>query len=296
MMSHIFARPRLFWPCLVAVWLLWELGSAGRCAAADADDEDLADQVPQAQRGFMVSDDTFDQWLFGNARNASGGRKCIESRLELQLEELDRSCGLSEAQKRKLELAARGDIGRFFERVEQSRKKFLAKQDQNAINQIWQDIQPLQAKLQAGLFGENSLYQKLLSRTLTPEQSVKVAQVDKERRAFRYNATVALVVVTLENSVPLREEQRQKLTTLIRERTQPPRKFGQYDHQLVLCQLARLPEGELKPIFDEVQWRALNRQLTQAKGMEQFLIANGELSPAGEPGASQPQRLEEAKE
>ena len=62
-------------------------------------------------------------------------------------------------------VAARGDVVQFFEKVEVVRKKFLlVRKDQQKFNEIWQDISPLQMQFQAGLFGEDSFYNKTLRK------------------------------------------------------------------------------------------------------------------------------------
>ncbi|HLQ43829.1 MAG TPA: hypothetical protein VK137_03800, partial [Planctomycetaceae bacterium] len=206
-----------------------------------------------------------------------------ETQLKLQAEEVDRACGLTEAQKKKLQLAGRGDIKRFFERVEELRKKFLlVRRDQQKFNEIWQDIQPLQMTLNSGLFDDQSFFHKTVRRTLTAEQAGHYEQVERERRQFRYRAKVELVVATLENGLPMRDEQRQKLIRLVLDETQPPRKFGQYDYYVVMLQVSKLPENKLKPLFDNAQWKIMRQQFDQVKGMEQFLKQNGGLATDGD--------------
>ena len=188
------------------------------------------------------------------------------------MESVDRHCDLSNAQKSKLELAGRGDIKRFFDEVEVVRKEFMkVRRDRQKFNQIHQKISPLQMKFNSGIFDDSSLLHKVLKRTLDTQQQAKYEQSELERRRFRYQARVAMVVAMLEKGVPLLDEQRQKLIKLIGEETEPPRKFGQYDYYVVLYQASTLPEDKLKPIFDDAQWRALQVQLRQAKSMRRTL-------------------------
>ena len=70
-------------------------------------------------------------------------------------------------------------------------------------------------------------------------------------------------------------EQRDRLRKLLAEETRPPKRLGQNDYYAVLYQIALLPEAKVKPIFDDVQWRLLSRQLAQAKGMGMWLKQNG---------------------
>jgi len=129
----------------------------------------------------------------------------------------------------------------------------------------------LQAKLQAGLFNEESLFEKTLNKVLTQEQNAPRMELENNRRKFRYQAQIGLTLALLENALPLVEDQREKISKLLEEETTPPRRFSQYDYYYVLLQMATVPEDKMKAILDETQWTMLQPYLTQARGMEQFL-------------------------
>jgi hypothetical protein len=254
--------------------------SCGVVAKAQEEGEDEAAMVV-AQPVF--ADENFDQWVFQNQGNAQNGRKRIEQMLTLRTEEIDRVCGLSEGQKKKLQLAGRGDIKRFFDRVEDARKVFQAvKHDQNKFQEIWQHIQPLQTELSAGLFGESSIFRKTVRKTLSAEQAASYDKIEQERRASLYRAKIELAVAMLDNGLPLHDEQRRKLVELLVADTKPPKRFGQYDYYVVLIQMAKLPEGKVKPLFDAAQWRAVQQQLNNTRGMELWLKQNGVMGDDAE--------------
>ena len=251
------------------------LGSAVALAAPD-DGEPPPPADAQVNHGFMMDEANFDQWIFQGSGNAAAGRARINSHLKLKLDELVRVCELTETQQKKLTLAARGDMKRFFDQVEEVRKKFLAvKNDPNGFNQIWQELSPLQQKQAAGLFGETSIYAKTLRKTLTDEQQAKYRIVVEERRRFRYRATIEVSLNTLGNTVALRHDQHEALLKLMVEETQPPYIFGQYDNYLVMYRLAQLPANRVKALLDERQWKLLQQQFTQARGMEAHLVQSG---------------------
>ena len=123
----------------------------------------------------MMTDDQFDQWVFGGPRNSRAGSHKLDSLLTLQVDDVARMCTLSEAQKKKLLLAGRGDIKRFFDKVEEKRKKFAkVKNDQTKFNEIYQELVPLQAALNSGLFGDGSIYSKTIRRVLSEEEDCAV--------------------------------------------------------------------------------------------------------------------------
>ena len=104
---------------------------------------------------------------------------------------------------------------------------------------------------------------------------VKHEKVVRDRLLYRYWARVDLAMELLNNSVGFTDEQRQRLVKLLAEETRPPRRLGQNDYYAVLYLLASLPEAKVKPIFDDVQYRSLRRQLDQARGLGVWLKQNG---------------------
>jgi len=241
------------------------------------------DDIVPAKQGVAVEDQmfqmdeaNFDANVFQPSGNADQARIQMDTKLNLQLNELNRVCELSDAQSHKLKLAASMDIKRFFGSVAVIRKKVKAgKINQQEWQEIWQEIQPLRTRQQAGLFGDSSFFAKSIRKTLNPEQLVKYEVLVNERRRFRYRASIAVAIVNLQNTVPLRRAQQQAIIKMLLEETQPPPVFGQYDQYLVMYQMARLPEEKFKPLFDEEQWKQLQVQFNQYRGMDQFLIQNG---------------------
>lgn len=235
-------------------------------------------EAAQAQGEFNIDESNFDQWVFQGNGNAANGKARLLTRLNLQLAEIDRLCGLTTEQKEKLQLAARGDTKRFFDEVEVVRQKFLAvRNDQNAFGQIWQDIQPLQRRVSIGLHGETSLFHKALRRTLNDEQMDRYQQLLDERRKYRYRASIEVALTSIEQSVPLKHSQHTAIVQLMLDETPTPLAFGQYDQYLILHQLSKLGETRVKPLLDERQWKLMSANFDQARGMEQFLIQQGLL-------------------
>jgi len=252
-------------------------GSNVAHAQDDVDVEDAPAVEPQQR--FVVADKNFDQWVFGGRGNAAAVRKRFDSQLSLQVEELERICGLSEDQKKKLQLAGRGDIKWLFDQVDVLRKKFqLVKNDQSKFNEFWQDVQPFQVVFSQGAFGSGSFFNKTLKNTLTSEQVASFQTADRERRMYQYRSTVEAVIDMLDQIVSFRAEQRQKIVNLLIERKKLPRVFGQYNNYLVLYQASQLPEARLKEFLDEPQVKALNKVFNQMRGSEQFLKISGDLS------------------
>ncbi len=283
---------------LTAVTILAVLGFGQAARAQDDEDEEPAKVVPM-NNVFIVNNAQFDQWVFGNIgmANERVARDKLDSLLILNVEDLERTCGLTPIQKKKLTLAGRGDIKRFFDRVEDLRKKFdKSKNDQNLFGLMWQDIQALQAIFQAGLLGEGSIFAKTLKSTLSPDQVASHENVVHDRLMYRYWARVDLAMELLNNTVGFTDDQRQRLVKLLTEETKPPKRLGQNDYYAVLYMLASLPEAKVKPIFEESQYRNLKRQFDQARGLGVWLKQNGFIpDEAPGPNAGIPARVAPAR-
>jgi hypothetical protein len=220
------------------------------------------------QQEFQLNEQMFNQWLF----SANRGSFDSESELSLNIESVDRICGLTEPQKVKLRLAGRGDYARFGRQVDDLKAKYVGKTyGQNEIGEIYQKIQPLGQVYQAGLLGDDSLFAKVLEKTLSSEQAIKLEEINSTRRKARYIAKVKLFVVILERSCPLTDEQRTAMMDLIVSETKPPRRFGQFDWYVVMYQANKIPDEKYEHFLDEPQMKQLKATLRQGAGMEQFL-------------------------
>jgi hypothetical protein len=268
---------------LLLVGLVLALVGSSDVALAQDDDEPVenenAQQVNRVRMAVVEQApnlEQMDQWVFGRYGGSGGARNKLDSSLVLRIQDLERACGITEVQKQKIRLAGRGDIKRFFDKVEELKRKFQHGQNNPNAN-IWQEIQPLQVELNTGLFGDDSLYAKTIRRSLNDEQAARFESLSHERASFRFRATVDWFVVHLDKGLGLTDLQRKQFVELLVNEARPPRKFGPGDYWYLLLQTATLPEAKLKPIFDAPQWRLLSRQFAQARGMEQWLKTNGVL-------------------
>ena len=231
------------------------------------------------------TDENFDRWVFnrggGPVQNAADARKELDRSLLLNIQEIDRVCKLTEAQKKKLQLAGRGDIKRFYDHYEVVKRKFHRlkhkQQDdwQELWNELWQDINPLQTTFQSGLFHKDSLLHKSLRHTLTAEQLPRYQAQAEERRRFHHRASIELAVNSFEESMPLRDAQRQELIALLLKELKPLRKSSQIEVYIVTIQMSLLPDDKLKPVFDRTQWKIVRAQLDMYKGAVQNLKQRG---------------------
>jgi hypothetical protein len=231
-------------------------------------------------RGFTAQVQNFDQvdqLVFTRWGGSASARAKLDAALLMRITEVDHACGISEAQRSKLHLAGRGDIKRFYDKVEAVKRKFQRGQNDPNSN-IWQDIQPLQAELNSGLFGDNSIYAKMIRRTLNPEQSAQFEASERERTTRRFRTTVEWFIAHLDKGLGLSEDQRKRFGEVLLKEARPPRRFGGGDYWYLMLQISTMPESELKALFDQPQWRLLSRQFAQAKAMVDRLRRAGVLT------------------
>ncbi|AGA27737.1 hypothetical protein [Singulisphaera acidiphila] len=258
-------------------FLAAELGPSARGQVLDDEvEEESHSQMPGIGQPFMIAEANFDHVVFGNARNSATALARLETLVKLKIDEVDQVARLTDAQKKKLELASRGDIKRFFDQVEEKRKAFqLVRNDQQKYAAFYQQLNPLRQAFSQGLFGEDSIFTKTLKKSLDEGQIVEYGNLGRQRRALSQEARIGRVLAILDHSVGLDVAQRRKLMKLIIEETRPPKIFGNYDIYAVLFQLSRLPQDRIKPIFQEPQWRLVHAQLEGAKKYEKILISQG---------------------
>ena len=279
------ARVHNFFRNVITAFALTALLASSAWAELLVENDDLVEEVV-VQPVFVMADENFEQWIFREFQNSAGARGRLDALLNLNIESVAEVCGLSEAQRQKLWLAGRGDIKRFFDSVDVLRRKFQqVKTDQNRLQELFRDVQPLHATFAAGPYGESSIFFKALKNTLTSEQTELYEQAARDRRAFLYRARVEELVVKLDEAITLRATQRRQFEKVLLEETRPPAQFGVYDDYVMLWQASRIPEERLKPVFDDRQWRTLSRHFEKIRGMEPFLKSNG-LLPDGAAGAA----------
>jgi hypothetical protein len=219
-------------------------------------------------------DEQFDQWVFNGT--VANGRQRLEAMVTLHVEDIDRACHLTDEQKKKLQLAGRGDIKRLFDGFESAKRKFrLLNNDVQKLRDVMPDVNPMQSALRGASFAETSLLAKSLSHTLTAEQIANYDVVVNERRKLRLRANIEMAVMMIEDSAPLRDSQRQALIKLLYTEIKLPRKSATYDYYVTMIQIGHVPEEKLKPLFTEAQWKVANKLITQYRGYEKAWKENG---------------------
>jgi hypothetical protein len=238
------------------------LGVALLCSAAAAQE-------------FVLTEEQFNQWLTNNNQSAA---EQFESQVTMQISALDRVCKLSPDQRRKLELAGRGDAARFESQIAALRTELVNKSyNNNEINDVFQRIQPFQQKFQRGILGEDSMFKKIVAKTLSGEQQSRYDQEQRNRRTADYAARVDMYVAMVDRAAPMSDQQREALLKLFRKHTRPPKQFGQQPIYYVMYQASKIPQTELKKLFDEAQLKIIEKAFRQGASYKNMLERQGFL-------------------
>ena len=280
-MSDRITAPRPTRPgsLLIGFWTLVIAGWNGPEPAQDAADPEPARVIPPR---VVIVEGNLDRWIFGDHGHAAAFQR-LEDELTLRLNDLERTCGLSPAQRGKLILAGHREVEQFRTRFAAIRESYeRLKYDENNIAVLASEARPLADTLAVGLFGDRSFYAKTVDATLTPDQRGHRHEVLAERRRFRHRAEVEQAVVGLELAVGLAAGQAERFTVAIIAATEPAEHpAGPLAAKLTLYQIAKIPASQLRPIFDDDQWRSLRRRLDFALSYEPALRAAGLLDASG---------------
>ena len=113
----------------------------------------------------------FDTILFG-PQHADAIRTRLDRLLAIKIDAIEKIYGLTGAQRRKLELAGRGDIKRLFDRVESCREDFPRQTQEGDVGrELANEICRLRSGVDRGSLDDGSLFNKTLRNVLTPEQA-----------------------------------------------------------------------------------------------------------------------------
>lgn len=223
-------------------------------------------------------------------RNLNGGlqsqgsieqtRQSLNEKLLLAIQEVQKVCTLSDDQIQKMRLAGRGDQARFFRRFEEVKTQIL--KNTNAPEELApavRELPTLRILLESGLYGEGSLFQKSQVNTLNHEQFLKYTEITTKRKQLYFESMIKLVAAAIERAAPLTEVRRKELFDLVRRETRLPRLSSRYDFYVIMIQLAKIDESELKQILNDAQWTLLKLQLSKMQRMERQLIGMGIIPP-----------------
>jgi hypothetical protein len=237
--------------------------------------------TPAWAQNATIGIEQFDSWIFQGNANQDQAKSTLESRIELEITRIAQTVSLTDDQKERLKLAGNGDIKRFYDRVEKARRQFLSmgeQWEQNRINEAYQLAVPLQQELRKGLFGSDSLLQKVVATTVTEEQSEEMRKETERLMQLRKESAVKVFLAGMGRQIPMTSTQRSKLTELVMQQMTSIGDDDAYTNYLVSYRLSEVPLDDYKDLFDEAQMKAINQSTQQGKAMKAMLEQRGLLN------------------
>lgn len=258
--------------------------AAGRMAHAADDVVVTAVTAPATAPGQQISlDQQMQGMLAGLGANEERWREQVHAKAMLLVSAVDAACGLTDAQRKKLEIAARVDSGPAWDEVEVIRSRYagrtidLQKQENHAEwNRFHQDMSRLQGML-AGGESDPPLLRATIGTILGEDQRSRWERQSAERERLQWLAVVDEAMASFDVQFGLTTRQHDALHGLLVEQGVriDPRKAWQHGPQwlAMICGhvLGRVDEGRLKAIVSERQWPILAAVIQQSRGMGDHL-------------------------
>ena len=207
-----------------------------------------------------------------------------------QFARIDALCGLTERQRRKLQLAVEVDTRRTAEAIEAVRERYRDMRmepggaEWNTRVQEWQkDVESCRTLLD-GFCDGDSLLMKALPTTLDADQYARFVAERQASIDCLWRALVAGVLVDFDDALGLDDEQHGKLEGLLLA-AQPPLRINdrlkiraaQFAPQFVGLALARIDDAQLAGVVSPRQAKYLRQFANNNRGMQQNLESMGLL-------------------
>ena len=198
-------------------------------------------------------------------------REVVVSHSHDVIERVKLVCQLEPAQLEKLQLAAEGDVVRFYREFERIKSEVngVKMGDAQAWQQAWPIIMPLYTRLHQGIFDDSSLCHSVLKSTLNPGQLEQFEAAEEERRDYAFKAVCKTAIADLSREIPLTGEQRGKLLVIMLSGPKPKKSHPQMESMLgmvIFKKAIKRIENEL--VLDKKQLNHLVKWLGRVQGME----------------------------
>jgi hypothetical protein len=234
--------------------------------------------TPTAAQEVELEITQIDSLIFEVIDSPENPLSVLEAQVDLEMNRISQSIDLRDDQIEQLRLAGRGDIKRFYDRVEQARRRFQAS---NAWSIPGEPIEPheiampLQDSLRKGLFGQGSLFQKVVANSLDEQQSTALQRQLSRFNELQAEGAVRLFVVKIGHYVPMTSVQRTKLTELLLENATWVRSDPHYSFLIVIYRFGKVPREKYEAFFNETQMKAVDFLIQAGKQIGEYLEQEG---------------------
>jgi len=180
-------------------------------------------------------------------------------------------CQLDPAQLEKLQLAAEGDVVRFyreFERIK-SEVKGVKMDDAQAWQQAWPILSPLYQRVLQGIFDDSSLCHSVVKTTLNTGQLEQFETAEAKRRDYAFKANCKTAIAELSREIPLTGDQRDRLLVIMLSVARPKKSHPRLESMLGMIILSKaIKQIEDESSLDKKQLDHLVKLLERVRGVE----------------------------
>ena len=159
--------------------------AAAVAAAHDPDDDEVVEepQPPVLDGNVPLVVSNAYAWIFGRGYDADLARGQLETLLQQKIGTFDVICGLTDGQKRRLQLAGHGDVKRLIDRLEEIEARLpRVREDRALLNPLLGELGAIKQTLKSDFSADGSLFNKVLRRTLTDTQNARIASLREIER------------------------------------------------------------------------------------------------------------------
>ncbi len=229
---------------------------------------------------YAVADRYFESLVFDGTRfTASQVRRQLNDELAARLKPVVTRCSLDESQKEKLQLAGRGDIKSWFDRVENLRLQVTAERLTGpALSVLVRQMSALNYERRNGLFGKGSLFRKTAMSTLSNEQIQEFAAIEREIQLDAIYQALRKMPREI-GDFPISDETLRKIAQRVLDTCGDVTVSFPYAQEIYVLQAAELGD-EVEPLLKSLQeWNTWQNQIAKARRAEARLRRLGVWPP-----------------
>jgi hypothetical protein len=264
----------------LAVSLSWPNVSSVLSPASAAEPESSDVEEPENAAAWREGEDDhridelMGYWIWDDdsCRLATFG-DVVRERLDAELKTLQTIGSLDEQQCLRLRLAGTIDVQlmvvRCRELYEECRQ--AAVEGRHFFKTIFQRSRPLRLQTRHGLFQADSLFRRLLPKTISSEQLREIQQEEQAAREYEFQALLDQPLIAAEQNLILTVEQHARLEELCQRRLKRPRRASLRGFDVLMYQMSQIPEEELRPILNVRQLRNWKHSLKQIELDEELI-------------------------
>jgi hypothetical protein len=210
---------------------------------------------------------------------------------EKRLERIEAACGLTEPQRRRLQLAIASDVRRFATEIDEIRSRYAGLEinmNEPAGQKQWhtfqQDVQQCRDSMR-GLFESGSLFAAVLETTLDDEQRRCLTAETMARRTFHWRSMVLETLVKLDDQLGLSQRQHEVLEAELMAHELPlrtdvaalARDDQNLRRNLVYLALSQIDQQRIRAAVSDRQWPMIAVFRNQGQAMQSWIEQQGVL-------------------